>query len=142
MYMDDLRPDMEWTLPEVTIDRERMMDFARLYDPIPLHMDAEYARSTRFGDLIAPGVMTFMSMWAEFVKLRIFGDELIAGKSTKIEWFRPVYAGETLQAKVRFSALERRNAFNGLAETYMEVFNAKGELVLTNITESIVKYRA
>lgn len=36
-----------------------MLDFARLNDPIPLYADAEYARCTRFGALIALGVMSF-----------------------------------------------------------------------------------
>ena len=36
MYLDELNVGMEWDLPEVAIDRERMMDFARLYDPLPL----------------------------------------------------------------------------------------------------------
>ena len=82
MYLDELYTGMEMELPEVVIDRERMMDFARLYDPLPLHLDEDYAKTTRFGGLIAPGVMTFMSVWAEFVKQGLFGDQLIAGKST------------------------------------------------------------
>lgn len=142
MYLDDLHVGMEVDVPEVTIDRERMMEFARLYDPIPLHLDEDYARGTKFGGLIAPGVMTFMSVWAEFVKLNMFGEELIAGKSTKIEWFKPVYAGDTLRGKARISAVSRRNAYNGICEVTVDVYNQYGERVLSDVTESIVKYRA
>lgn len=141
MYLDDLHVGMEVDVPEVTIDRERMMEFARLYDPIPLHLDEDYAKSTKFGGLIAPGVMTFMSVWAEFVKLKMFGEELIAGKSTKIEWFKPVYAGDTLKGKARISSVSRRNAYNGICEVTVDVYNQHGELVLSDVTESVVKYR-
>lgn len=132
---------MEMELPEVVIDRERMMDFARLYDPLPLHLDEEYAKNTRFGGMIAPGVMSFMSVWAEFVKMGVFGDQLIAGKSTKIEWFRPVRAGDVLRGRIHISNIIKRNSHNGIAETTLVVRNQNGEEVLSNVTESVVAYR-
>ena len=141
MYLDDIQLNMEMDIPEVVIDQQRMMEFARLYDPIPLHMDEEYAKNTRFGRLIAPGVMSFMAVWAEFVKLNLFGEELIAGKSTKIEWFKPVYAGDVLKGKARVSDIVRRNAYNGIAVVTVDVYNQHGERVLTDVTESVVKYR-
>lgn len=141
MYLDDIQLNMEMDIPEVVIDQQRMMEFARLYDPIPLHMDEEYAKNTRFGRLIAPGVMSFMAVWAEFVKLNLFGEELIAGKSTKIEWFKPVYAGDVLKGKARVNDIVRRNAYNGIAVVTVDVYNQHGERVLTDTTESVVKYR-
>lgn len=141
MYLDDLKLNTEIELPEVTISKERMLEFAQSYDPLPLHCDEEYAKTTRFGQLVAPGVMTFMTVWAEIVKTDLFGDELIAGKSTKIEWFKPVFAGDTLSSKARISAITRRNAYNGIAEISVDVYNQHGELVLNNVTEYVVKYR-
>ena len=142
MYLDDLKEGMEFDIPTVTIDKERMLDFARLYDPIPLHLDEEYAKSTRFGQLIAPGVMTFMSVWAEFVKLGVFGEQLIAGMSTKIEWFQPVHAGDVLHGVARMTRIERRNAYNGIAEVTVDIFNQKGEMVIRDVTESVVRYKS
>lgn len=142
MYLDDLKENMEFDVPPVRIDRERMMEFARLYDPIPLHLDEDYARSTRFGGLIAPGVMSFMSVWAEFVKLGIFGDQLVAGISTKIEWFHPVHAEDMLHGVARISRIERRNAYNGVAEVTVDVFNQRGEKVLSDVTESVLRYKS
>ena len=141
MFLDDIQLNQEMEIPEVVIDEARMVEFARLYDPIPLHMDEEYAKNTRFGRLIAPGVMSFMAVWAEFVKLNLFGEELIAGKSTKIEWFKPVYAGDVLKGKARVSDIVRRNAYNGIAVVTVDVYNLHGERVLTDTTESVVKYR-
>jgi len=141
MYLDDLRVGMEWELPEVTIDRERMMDFARLYDPLPLHLDENYAKNTRFGGLIAPGVMSFMSIWAKFVELGVFGDQLVAGLSTKIEWMKPVYPDDILKATIRISDIQRRSVHNGVAETTLIAVNQHGEAVLRNVTDSIVMYR-
>lgn len=141
MYLDDVEIGLQVDIPPVVIDRERMMDFARLYDPIPLHCDEEYAKKTKFGRLIAPGVMSFMAVWAKLVEQDIFGDELIAGKSTKIEWMKPVFADDVLKGEMRVSKITRRNAYNGIAELFIEVRNQHGELVLTDVTECIVKYR-
>lgn len=43
-----------------------------------------------FEQLIAPGVMSFMAVWAKYLEVDFFGEELLAGKSTKIEWIKPV----------------------------------------------------
>ena len=141
MYLDDAVIGTEIKLPPVTIDKQRMLDFAKLYDPIPLHLDEDYAKSTRFGKLIAPGVMSFMAVWAKYAEQDIFGDELIAGKSTKIEWFLPVFADDTLTGTVRITNITRRNSHNGIAELTVDVYNQHGEKVLSDVTESVVKYR-
>jgi len=141
MYLDDFSVGMEIDIPAVSIEKERMLAFARLYDPIPIHLDEEYAKTTRFGGLIAPGVMSFMSVWAAFLGDDMFGEELIAGLSTKIEWHRPVYAGDTLKATARITNLTRRNRYNGIVETTIEAYNQHGELALTDVTESVVKCR-
>ena len=119
-----------------------MIDFARTYDPIPLHTDEEYAKTTPFGKLIAPGVMSFMSVWAKYLEVDFFGKELLAGKSTKIEWLKPVFADDVLMGKATITDLVKRSAKNGLVEISVEAYNQNGELVLKNVTEAIVKCRA
>ena len=142
MYLDDLNTSMTFDLPEVPIPKEQMMAFAKDYDPFRLHYDEDYAKSTRFGQLVAPGVMSFMAVWAKFMEMDVFGEELIAGKSTKIEWFKPVFAGDTLKGTGRISNITPRNAHNGIAELTFEIRNQHGELVLTDVTESVVKRKA
>ncbi|MBE6032903.1 MAG: MaoC family dehydratase N-terminal domain-containing protein [Firmicutes bacterium] len=141
MYLNDLKIDMEFDIPEVVITKERMQSFAEVYDPFPMHLDEEYAAKSRYGQLIAPGVMTFMSVWANFMRMNILGEELIAGKSTKIEWFKAVYAGDTLKGTARISNITRRNAYNGIAEITIDIYNQHGEYVLKDVTESVMKYR-
>ena len=141
MYLDDLNLSMRFELPEVSVEKEQMIAFAKLYDPFPLHHDEAFAEKTRFGQLVAPGVMAFMSVWARFIETGVLGDELIAGKSTRIEWFKPVFAGDTLKGTARITNITRRNAYNGIAEITIDVCNQHGELVLSDVTESVVKYR-
>ena len=141
MYFDDLKIGMSTDLDPVTIDKDKMIAFAKEYDNIPLHTDEEYAKTTPFGGLIAPGVMSFMAVWASYLKVDYFGDELLAGKSTKMEWFKPVYPGDVLTGKASITNLVKRNERNGLTELTIDIYNQNGDLVLSDVTESVVKCR-
>ena len=139
MYFEELEVGMTVDIEPVVIRREKMMAFARDYDPLPLHTDEEYAKTTPFGQLIAPGVMSFMSVWAKYLEVDFFGTELIAGKSTKMEWLKPVFADDTLIGKATITNLVKRNVKNGLAEVTVDVYNQNGVLVLKDVTEVVVK---
>ena len=141
MYFEDIRLGMTTEIAPAVIEKQKMLDFARTYDNIPLHTDEEYAKTTPFGALIAPGVMSFMSVWVKFLETDFFGNELLAGKSTKIEWHKPVYADDVLHGKAVITDLVRRNPKNGLVEITVEAYNQNGLLVLTDVTEAIVKCR-
>ncbi len=139
MYFEEFVLGAKYEIAPAVIEKGDMIDFAEKYDNIPLHTDEEYAKSTVFGGLIAPGVMSFMSVWAKYLEINLAGKEIIAGKSTKIEWIKPVYAGDVLKSTCTVSNLLKRNAHNGLVEISFEVFNQKGDLVLKNVTEMVVK---
>lgn len=141
MYFDDLKLGMSVEIAPAVIEKQKMMEFAYLYDNIPLHTDEEYAKASPFGQLIAPGVMSFMSVWARYLEADFFGKELLAGKSTKIEWHKPVYAEDVLRGRAEITNLVKRNARNGLVAVTIEAYNQKGEHVLSNVTEAVVKCR-
>ena len=139
MYFEEFVLGMQTQIDSTTIEKSEMIDFAKKYDNIPLHTDEEYAKSTFFGKLIAPGVMSFMSVWAKYLETDLAGEELLVGKSTKIEWLKPVFAQDVLTSVCTVSNLTKRNAKNGIVELTFEVFNQNNELVLTDVTEMIVK---
>lgn len=139
MYFDEFEIGMAVDTAPTIIEKEKMIAFAVDYDNNPLHTDEEYARSTPFGALIAPGVMSFMSVWAKYLEVDFFGKELLAGKSTKIEWLKPVFANDILTGKATITKLTKRSEKNGVVEISIDAFNQNGELVLTNVTEAIVK---
>ena len=141
MYFEEMKLGMTVETPPAVIDKDKMLEFAREYDHIPLHTDEEYAKTTPFGGLIAPGVMSFMCVWSKYLEVDFVGDALLAGKSSKIEWLRPVYPGDVLTATATVTGLTRRSARNGIVETTLEVYNQNQELVMTDVTEAVVKCR-
>ena len=139
MYFNDLKMGMTVEIAPAVIEKQKMLDFAKTYDNIPLHTDEEYAKASPFGQLIAPGVMSFMSVWAKYLEVDFFGKELLAGKSTRIEWHKPVYAEDVLHGKAVITNLTQRSSRNGIVEITIEAFNQNDVQVLSNVTEAIVK---
>ena len=139
MYFDELCLGMSVQLAPAVIEKEKMLAFAREYDNIPLHTDEEYAKTTPFGRLLAPGMLSFLEVWAKYLEADFFGEELLAGKSTKIEWRKPVFAGDVLRGKATVTDLAARNERNGLVQVTIDVTNQHGDLMLTSITEAVVK---
>lgn len=141
MYFNELKVGMAIDLATASIDKQEMLDFAYKYDNVPLHTDEEYAKKTPFGKLLAPGVMSFLCVWAKYLEVDLFGEELLAGKSTKIEWMRPVFEGDILSSKATITNLIPRNAKNGIVELTIDAYNQNGEKVLVGVVEAIVKRR-
>lgn len=139
MYLDEIKVGDMVEMAPVVVAEEEMLDFSKRFNPVPIHVDKEYAKTTKFGDVIASGMMTFLVVWAEYVKQDFAGEQLIAGKASHIEWFHPVFAGDVLKGKAYVSKIMSRNAYNGIMEVTMDIFNQNNELVLKNVTESIVK---
>lgn len=90
---------------------------------------------------VPKGRNPFMAVWAKYLEVDLFGEELLAGRSTKIEWLKPVFAGDVLTGRATVTKAERRNARNGLVEISITACNQHGEVVLTNATEAVVNCR-
>jgi len=83
-----------------------------------------------------------MSVWEKYLEADFAGREVLAGKSTRIERIKPVYAGDILMGRAEITRCEKRNRKNGLIEIRINVCNQNSELVLTSVTEAVVKCRA
>ena len=141
MYFEEFTLKERVMIRPVRIEKEEMISFAQKYDNLPMHTDEEFAASTRFGQLIAPGIMSFMSVWAAFLEENLFGAEVVAGTMTKVEWFKPVFAGDVLRGEAIVTNLKDRSERNGIVELTIYAYNQHGDLVLSDVTEVIMKKR-
>ena len=94
MYFDELRLGMKVDTAPAIIEKNKMMEFARDYDNIPLHTDEEYATSSHFGKLIAPGIMSFVSVRAKYLEVDFFSNENVHFHV----WAHPSFAVSHLHA--------------------------------------------
>jgi acyl dehydratase len=88
---------------EVVADLGEMVDYARRYDPWPFHVDAEAAKETPFGGLVASAGYTF-SLWCQSVHtiIRTPGAEwaFLGGYELHVKLLQPVRPGDHLRLKV------------------------------------------
>ncbi|MBQ7597042.1 MAG: MaoC family dehydratase N-terminal domain-containing protein [Clostridia bacterium] len=139
MFFEELQQGMTRTLLPVTVEREEMLDFAKKYDNVPLHTDEAAAAKTPFGRLLAPGVLSFLLVWAKYLEQDFFGEQLLAGTSTTIEWLRLVFAEDVLTGTAQVTKLQERSPRSGLATLELRAFNQNGEHVLTGTVCAVIK---
>ena len=139
MYFEALACGMTRRLPPVTMQEEEMLAFARRYADVPLHTDEDYAKTTRFGRLLAPGMLSFLAVWAAYLEEDFFGEQLVAGQSQHIEWHAPVFAGDVLCAQAEITALTPRSPRTGTAELTIRVTSPDGKPLLTGVTQAVVQ---
>ncbi len=139
MYLNELRIGMELQTAPVAVDKEKMLAFAQEFNPAPIHTDEAYAETTKFGKLLAPGMLSFLLVWAKYIEADFFGTELIAGKSTKVEWDKPVFAGDILTGHACITRITQHSERSGIAELTLNVQNQHGDTVLRSVTEAVVR---
>ena len=132
MYYEDFHIGQKWSIDSFSITEDQVFDFASKYDPLPIHLDEKYAKTTRFGGIISSGVMTFMLFWTEFLKQHDpLGDELIAGMNNHMQWPAPVRSGDQLHGEVTVVDLTRKNTRSGIIEIELKAYNQDGLHVMT-----------
>lgn len=82
-----------------TITEEDVIEFARVSgDTNPLHLDDDYARTTRFGRRIAHGLLS-AGLISALLGTELPGPGAIYLKQS-LQFLRPVYPGDTITATV------------------------------------------
>lgn len=141
MYYEEFTPGLVIPLAEVTVEREEMLDFARRYNPSPVHVDEEFARTTVHGDIIAPGSFSEALVHRAYVEAGITGREAIGGKSVFTQWKKPVFAGDILSSEAEVIQRESHHPDRGSVKLKITSRNQRGETVMYITTHTVVKKR-
>jgi acyl dehydratase len=115
------------------VTREEIIAFAAEFDPQPMHMDEEFARSTMLGGLAASGWHTCA------IEMRMIVDGFMGDSDSmgspgidEVRWIKPVRPGDRLT--LRRTILEARPLRSrpewGLVRFRFELINQAGETVM------------
>jgi acyl dehydratase len=116
-----------------TLSEEDILEFARRYDPQPIHLDKEAAKRSIYGGLIASGWQT-TSLTTRMMCDSYLLDAASLGSPgmRELSWLKPVRPGDTL--RLRMTVLETRPSTSkpdrGSVLHRWEVFNQAGDPVL------------
>ena len=107
-YYDDVIIGARADLGSYHFDEERILRFARAYDPQPFHLSNEAASKTHFGRLAASGWHTAAAYMGLYVRTRetvraaalARGEEIITNGPSPglrdLRWIKPVLVGDTV----------------------------------------------
>ena len=133
-YFEDYRPGTVSTFGPIPIHEADVVEFARRYDPQPIHTDARAAAAGPFGGLIASGWHTIALVMRVLVERYLSQvAALVSPGVDELRWLKPVRPGDVLH--VRVTVLEaiasRTKPDRGLVRTSVEALNQHNEVVMS-----------
>jgi acyl dehydratase len=125
------------------VSADEMMDFARRYDPLPIHVDAQAAAASPFGSLTASGVHMLAIRMRLLHDFAYGGGVIAAIGLDEVRYLAPLRAEQECQVQIKF--LEKRpsskRADRGIAVIEMIMF-ADGVPVLSLKDIALMRRRA
>jgi acyl dehydratase len=133
-YFEDFTEGETVDLGTFSLTEDEILEFARKYDPQPMHTDPAAAKASIYGGLIASGWHTAVCYMRLVVDSVLLGTDSIGSPGLEnLRWLKPVRPGDTLRG--RFHILETRLSNSrpdwGIVRSRGEVVNQDGEVVMT-----------
>jgi acyl dehydratase len=133
-YFEDFNVGDVTEVGPVSVSEEDIVDFAERFDPQPFHIDAEAAKASPFGGLIASGWHTTALFMGMFVRAILLDSASLGSPGVEeIRWTAPVRPGDTLTGRTTITDVQpsASNPNRGTVFTTNDVFNQDGERVMT-----------
>ncbi|MBV9523137.1 MAG: MaoC family dehydratase [Alphaproteobacteria bacterium] len=133
-FLEDFAIGQRFVSPGVTVSESMILDFALRYDPQPFHLDAEAAKETFFGGLIASGFQTLALGFRMLLQLDLFGASSMGSPGIdELRWPRPVRPGDTIHGELEVAETtpSRSKPDRGILKTAVRIVNQRGEDVMT-----------
>lgn len=129
-WFEDFKVGQVFEYGHWVMQKQDMLDYARMYDPEPFHVDEEAAIQLGWGGIIASGpqiVSICRRLQTDgFPNARI----VISPGWDEIRWFKPVYANDILTCHTEIlGARELKSRPNeGSLEKLNQILNQEGEV--------------
>lgn len=143
-WFEDYVPGGIYEYGSASLDEADIIEFARRWDPQPMHTDPQAAARGEFGGLIASGWQTVAVMMRLLVDNFLSNVASIASPGIdELRWRRPVRPGDEL--RLRVSILEatrsRSRPDRGIVRTLVEVLDRNGETVMSLKAMNLMRCR-
>lgn len=141
----------DWELGDVyetaatTVTEAHLLKFAYLtgyYNP--LNMDAEYAKSSIFGERVAPGLLVHSISTGQVNQTRLFEGTTVAFLGVRyLKFVRPVKIGDTIKTLGKLiKKRETKKPGRAIVIFKTKVVNQKGEPVAVSERAILVRMRS
>jgi len=134
---DQMRHEIRRTVTET----DNLLFSVMTHNPQPLHIDAEAARASEFGQILVNGTFTFALMVGLSVADTTLGTLVANLGYDKLVMPKPVFIGDTLRAETEVAELResRSRPEAGLVTFTHRLLNQRDELVCSCLRSALVK---
>lgn len=143
-YFEDYVPGAVCVYGNIAMTEAEIVEFARRYDPQPIHADANAARNGPFGGLIASGWHTTACVMRVLVERYLSRVAAIVSPGIdELRWPAPVRPGDVLHVRITIESatVSRSKPDRGLVRTFIEALNQRDEVVLSMKAMNIIRRR-
>ena len=133
-FFEDYQKDNVIEMGPIYVEEDELIEFALRYDPQPMHVNPEAAKTGPYKGLIASGWHTCALVMGELVKNYFSPCSSLGSPGIdKLQWLKPVRPGDklTVRATILETKLSRSKPDRGLVFTMVEAFNQQKEKVVS-----------
>ncbi|WP_297489064.1 MaoC family dehydratase [Acidocella sp.] len=142
-YFDEwtIGDKMEHEIRRTVTETDNVLFSAMTYNPQPLHIDAEFAKNSEFGQILVNGTFTFALMAGLSVGDTTLGTLVANLGYDKLVMPKPVFIGDTLRATTEIVDLKESKSRPqaGIVTFRHEMLNQRGEIVCQCLRMALVK---
>jgi len=143
-YFEDYVAGSVHEFGPIAVELEEVIEFGKRFVPLTYHTDAELAKKSIYGGLIASGWHTAGLM------MRLYTDNYLSKVANlgspgvdELRWDKPVFPGDDLS--IRVTVLETRLSSSkldrGIVHSFVEVLNQKRDVVMSLKMVNFVRSR-
>ncbi len=137
--MKEINKGDVFLLPEKNVTQDMINRYADAAgDHNPLHIDPEFAKTTRYGGTIAHGMLSLA--FIQELMVRTFGKDWLESGNVEVSFMEPVRPGETVTTEAKVMKAERVEGEESKLLVRMQVMclNVKQEKVIKGMAEVTV----
>lgn len=143
LHFEDLSTGMQFTSAGRTVTEADVVQFAMFSgDWNPIHVDAEFAKDTVFGQRVMHGVASLSIMGGLIYAAGWFTTtvEALLGFD-ELRFRAPVFIGDTVRCRFTVVDLQVTKSGRGLLKRRLELINQRDETVLDAISPILISRR-
>lgn len=134
LFFENYERGSEFLFGDVKIKEDEVLEFAKLYDPQPFHIDKDAAMKSQYKGLIASGWHTCALVMRLLVE-NYFSSASSLGSPgiDELRWFIPVRPGDELTVRATVFDTKRSSSKpdRGIVKTFIEVINQEKKVVMS-----------
>jgi acyl dehydratase len=142
-YFEDIKLHQIYRSREYHLIEKDIIDFARKWDPQPIHVDPEAAKKTKLGGLCATG-LHLMGICGKLLGEKKSKPAMIAGTGLeKVQFLAPARPGDILVMEIETTAKResKSNPNSGTIKISTRLLNQKDKAVLAMESNVLVAKR-